>query len=184
MIPLTAPPIKSITLKFPHGKEVVARNMKGLTIGDALSAIHKANKNRVSSCDLVGCGVVTNTIAYRLMMSWITRTSRASHGNKAKTTLRFTCKASPQQACQAAAAVARRRRRARTLTSKYPSTHPNICSNSSFNCFCLASLSSVRVGARDIATRCCWSGYDDAIAGCIAYYGNYFHGKSARTLNV
>ncbi|EHK44045.1 uncharacterized protein TrAtP1_008518 [Trichoderma atroviride] len=46
MIPLTAPPIKSITLKFPHGKEVVARNMKGLTIGDALSAIHKANKNR------------------------------------------------------------------------------------------------------------------------------------------
>lgn len=49
MLPLTAPPIKSITLKFPHGKEVVARNMKGLTIGDALSAIHKANKNRVSS---------------------------------------------------------------------------------------------------------------------------------------
>lgn len=48
-IPLTKPPLKSITLKFPHGKEVVARNMKGLTIGDALSAIHKANKNRVSS---------------------------------------------------------------------------------------------------------------------------------------
>lgn len=47
-IPLTKPPIKSITLKFPHGKEVVARNMKGLTIGDALSAIYKANKNRVS----------------------------------------------------------------------------------------------------------------------------------------
>ncbi|KAL7910831.1 hypothetical protein GGI35DRAFT_445718 [Trichoderma velutinum] len=45
-VPLTKPPIKSITLKFPHGKEVVARNMKGLTIGDALSAIHKANKNR------------------------------------------------------------------------------------------------------------------------------------------
>jgi hypothetical protein len=44
--PLTQPPIKSITLKFPHGKEVVARNLKGLTIGDALSAIHKANKNR------------------------------------------------------------------------------------------------------------------------------------------
>lgn len=50
-IPLTKPPIKSITLKFPHGKEVVARNLKGLTIGDALSAIYKANKNRVS-CSL------------------------------------------------------------------------------------------------------------------------------------
>ncbi|KAL7792332.1 hypothetical protein V8C43DRAFT_283131 [Trichoderma afarasin] len=45
-VPLTKPPIKSITLRFPHGKEVVARNLKGLTIGDALSAIHKANKNR------------------------------------------------------------------------------------------------------------------------------------------
>ncbi|KAM0265693.1 hypothetical protein ACHAQJ_000127 [Trichoderma viride] len=43
---LTQPPIKSITLKFPHGKEVVARNLKGLTIGDALSTIYKANKNR------------------------------------------------------------------------------------------------------------------------------------------
>ncbi|KAL6890691.1 hypothetical protein GGI43DRAFT_415515 [Trichoderma evansii] len=45
-VSLTTPPIKSITLKFPHGKEVVARNMKGLTIGDAMSAIYKANKNR------------------------------------------------------------------------------------------------------------------------------------------
>lgn len=162
----------------------MARNMKGLTIGDALSAIHKANKNRVRSfVSLIMVSWLTILVC-RLMMSWITHTSRVSHGMKAQPFLKCTYRASLQRACQAAAAVARRRRRARTLTSKYPSTHPKSVPIVPSIVFCLASLSSVRVGARDIATGCCWSGYDDAIAGCIAYYGNYFHERSARTLNV
>lgn len=46
-VPLTKPPVKKIDLHFPLGKEVVARNMKGVTIKDALDAIHKAYKKRV-----------------------------------------------------------------------------------------------------------------------------------------
>jgi hypothetical protein len=52
--PLTDPKVKKITLHFPLGLEVVARNMKGVTIKDALDAIHKQMKKRVrvpSSCD-------------------------------------------------------------------------------------------------------------------------------------
>jgi hypothetical protein len=39
--PLTTPPVKKIDLKFPLGLEVTARNLKGVTIKDALDAIHK-----------------------------------------------------------------------------------------------------------------------------------------------
>ncbi|GAO17653.1 uncharacterized protein UV8b_07992 [Ustilaginoidea virens] len=45
-IPLTKPPVKKIDLHFPLGMEVTARNMKGVTIKDALDAIHKAYKKR------------------------------------------------------------------------------------------------------------------------------------------
>lgn len=45
--PLTEPKLKKITLHFPLGLEVVARNMKGVTIKDALDAIHKQFKKRV-----------------------------------------------------------------------------------------------------------------------------------------
>ena len=45
-IPLTTPPIKKIDLHFPLGMEVVARNLKGVTIKDALDAIYKAYKKR------------------------------------------------------------------------------------------------------------------------------------------
>jgi hypothetical protein len=44
---LTTPPVKKIDLHFPLGLEVTARNMKGVTIKDALDAIHKAYKKRV-----------------------------------------------------------------------------------------------------------------------------------------
>jgi len=44
--PLTDPKVKKITLHFPLGLEVVARNMKGVTIKDALDAIHKQMKKR------------------------------------------------------------------------------------------------------------------------------------------
>jgi hypothetical protein len=43
---LTTPPVKRITLHFPLGLEVQARNLKGVTIKDALDAIHKAYKKR------------------------------------------------------------------------------------------------------------------------------------------
>lgn len=45
---LTEPPIKKIDLHFPLGLEVTARNLKGVTIKDALDAIHKQFKKRVS----------------------------------------------------------------------------------------------------------------------------------------
>jgi len=44
--PLTTPLIKKIDLLFPTGIEVTARNMKGVTIRDALDAIHKQLKKK------------------------------------------------------------------------------------------------------------------------------------------
>jgi hypothetical protein len=46
-LPLCDPKVKKITLHFPLGLEVTARNMKGVTIKDALDAIHKQFKKRV-----------------------------------------------------------------------------------------------------------------------------------------
>ncbi|KAJ2969412.1 hypothetical protein NQ176_g8677 [Zarea fungicola] len=43
---LTKPPVKKIDLHFPLGMEVTARNLKGVTIKDALDAIHKSYKKR------------------------------------------------------------------------------------------------------------------------------------------
>lgn len=45
---LVNPPIKKIDLHFPLGLEVTARNLKGVTIKDALDAIHKQYKKKVS----------------------------------------------------------------------------------------------------------------------------------------
>lgn len=45
---LTTPPVKKIDLHFPLGLEVSARNLKGVTIKDALDAIHKQFKKKVS----------------------------------------------------------------------------------------------------------------------------------------
>lgn len=44
---LTKPPVKRIDLHFPLGMEVTARNLRGVTIKDALDAIHKAYKKKV-----------------------------------------------------------------------------------------------------------------------------------------
>jgi len=54
-LPLTEPKLKSIALHFPLGLEVTARNMKGVTIKDALDAIHKQFKKRVSILDRTLC---------------------------------------------------------------------------------------------------------------------------------
>ncbi|MCJ1338218.1 hypothetical protein MMC09_003504 [Bachmanniomyces sp. S44760] len=43
---LTTPPVKKIDLHFPLGLEVAARNLKGVTIKDALDAIHKQFKKK------------------------------------------------------------------------------------------------------------------------------------------
>jgi hypothetical protein len=48
---LTKPPVKRIDLHFPLGMEVTARNLKGVTIKDALDAIHKPYKKRVCKAD-------------------------------------------------------------------------------------------------------------------------------------
>ncbi|KAH6645205.1 hypothetical protein BKA67DRAFT_665040 [Truncatella angustata] len=43
---LTTPPVKRIDIEFPLGMTVTARNNKGVTIKDALDAMHKPNKKR------------------------------------------------------------------------------------------------------------------------------------------
>lgn len=43
---LCTPPVKKIDLHFPLGLEVTARNMKGVTIKDALDAIYKQYKKK------------------------------------------------------------------------------------------------------------------------------------------
>jgi hypothetical protein len=43
---LTTPPIKKIDLVFPLGLEVTARNLRGVTIKDALDAIYKQFKKK------------------------------------------------------------------------------------------------------------------------------------------
>lgn len=50
---LTTPPVKKIDLVFPLGLEVTARNMRGVTIKDALDAIHKAFKKRVRNPNII-----------------------------------------------------------------------------------------------------------------------------------
>lgn len=44
--PLTTPLVKKVDLHFPLGLEVTARNLKGVTIKDALDAIYKQFKKR------------------------------------------------------------------------------------------------------------------------------------------
>ena len=47
-LPLVTPPVKKIVLHFPLGLEVTARNLRGVTIKDALEAIHKQYKKKVT----------------------------------------------------------------------------------------------------------------------------------------
>lgn len=45
--PLCTPMVKKVDLHFPLGLEVTARNLKGVTIKDALDAIYKQFKKKV-----------------------------------------------------------------------------------------------------------------------------------------
>lgn len=49
--PLCTPMVKKVDLHFPLGLEVTARNLKGVTIKDAVDAIYKQFKKKVSSPD-------------------------------------------------------------------------------------------------------------------------------------
>jgi hypothetical protein len=46
--PLCNPMVKKVDLHFPLGLEVTARNLKGVTIKDALDAIYKQFKKKVN----------------------------------------------------------------------------------------------------------------------------------------
>lgn len=53
--PLCTPLVKKIDLHFPLGLEVTARNLKGVTIKDALDAIYKQFKKKVSQIPFQPC---------------------------------------------------------------------------------------------------------------------------------
>lgn len=82
---LTTPPVKKIDLHFPLGLEVTARNLKGVTIKDALDAIYKQYKKRVRSCSALSASVgraIATDVKCRPMTSWICRTWLASSGTR------------------------------------------------------------------------------------------------------
>lgn len=58
---LTEPPVKKIDLHFPLGLEVTARNLKGVTIKDALDAIHKQFKKKVCQHPAPFVGTIDET---------------------------------------------------------------------------------------------------------------------------
>lgn len=62
---LTDPPVKKIDLHFPLGLEVTARNLKGVTIKDALDAIYKQYKKKASEPSL-------QRSRWRMLMSCVT----------------------------------------------------------------------------------------------------------------
>jgi len=74
---LTTPPVKKIDLHFPLGLEVSARNLKGVTIKDALDAIHKQFKKKVGQPLLSSCTIANHA---RLTTSLMLHTSKASNG--------------------------------------------------------------------------------------------------------
>lgn len=112
---LTTPPVKKIDLHFPLGLEVTARNLKGVTIKDALDAIHKQFKKRVS---LLAISVEASLILTldRPTMSSTSHTLLASSGTRRSRGLVWWC-TSKKTLGRLASAAAARRRRARRRTS-------------------------------------------------------------------
>lgn len=134
---LTKPPVKRIDLHFPLGMEVTARNLKGVTIKDALDAIHKSYKKRVRlkstshrgssrthrkrSCPVCSLPRVANLYVYRPMTSSTRPTSLASSGirkSRGRDWLSTSRRSLPPVA--SAPAVVARRRRTRRRESKRP----------------------------------------------------------------
>ena len=69
---LTEPPVKKIDLHFPLGLEVTARNLKGVTIKDALDAIHKQFKKKVRLCSALLCSSCTSQLTGVLTLMILT----------------------------------------------------------------------------------------------------------------
>jgi hypothetical protein len=69
---LTTPPVKKIDLHFPLGLEVTARNLKGVTIKDALDAIYKQFRKKVCSSSPLSANPVAPASS---SSSWHQRTS-------------------------------------------------------------------------------------------------------------
>lgn len=67
-------------LHFPLGLEVTARNLKGVTVKDALDAIHKQFKKKVRRPQLL-LKALANCV-HRLMTSWRPRSLPVSSGTK------------------------------------------------------------------------------------------------------
>lgn len=63
---LINPPVKRIDLHFPLGLEVVARNSKGVTIKDALDAIYKQFKKKVSDPTRLEVQLLTGLGGWRI----------------------------------------------------------------------------------------------------------------------
>ena len=132
---LTTPPVKKIDLHFPLGLEVTARNLKGVTIKDALDAIHKQFKKKVCNIYPSGCRshlrLSFSTSPFRLaiadhctrqMMSSTTQSWQASNGtgkNATRGSL-YTRRRKAQLQLQA-----RRARRRTPKESRYLS-HPSL----------------------------------------------------------
>lgn len=109
---LTTPPVKKIDLHFPLGLEVTARNLKGVTIKDALDAIHKQFKKRVSFAVPMPTGAVLTFC--RPTMSSRSHTLPASSGTKRSRGLAWWCTSKKMPARRASPAARRRRARRRT----------------------------------------------------------------------
>ena len=62
---LTTPPVKKIDLHFPLGLEVTARNLKGVTVKDALDAIYKQFKKKVTQA-FPSSEIITTTRCFRI----------------------------------------------------------------------------------------------------------------------
>jgi hypothetical protein len=82
---LVTPPVKKIDLHFPLGLEVTARNMKGVTVKDALDAIYKQFKKKVPLLSSKSRGQRKLTeITSRRMTNWTSPTSLVSSGTRRK----------------------------------------------------------------------------------------------------
>ena len=118
---LTTPPVKKIDLHFPLGLEVTARNLKGVTIKDALDAIHKQFKKRVRyqhtfpyRKPVCFANHASRYLLRRLMTSLISLTSQGSSGTRKSRGHGWLCTSRRMPVYPAAGA---RRRRTRVVTS-------------------------------------------------------------------
>lgn len=82
---LVTPPVKKIDLVWPLGLSVTARNLKGVTVKDALDAIYKQFKKKARLSARFSVALHASsllTVPFRPMMNWISPTLLASSGTR------------------------------------------------------------------------------------------------------